>query len=224
MDVRVSDEPAAPAATWIANRLRSAVRRRGAASLALSGGSTAPALISALVAHAVDWSAVTVWQVDERVVPDGDSARNAGQLGDLPCRVVPMPVTAADLRAAARRYAAGLPERFDVVHLGLGDDGHTASWPPGRSEVVASERPVELVPAFNGHDRMTLTGRVVNASRARLVFTVGASKRPMVERWLLGDRSLPISSVRRTGTVLFVDAAAAPAGPLHPARPAREAR
>jgi 6-phosphogluconolactonase/glucosamine-6-phosphate isomerase/deaminase len=70
---------------------------------------------------------------------------------------------------------------------------------------------------------MTLTGGVVNGARARLVFTVGASKRPMVERWLLDDRALPISSVRRTGTVLFVDSAAAPVGPLHPATPAAEA-
>lgn len=220
----MSGDPAGPAAAWISNRLRSAARRSGTASLALSGGSTAPALVAALAGHDLDWSAVTAWQVDERVVPDGDPARNAGQLDDLPCRVIPMPVTARDLRAAARRYGAGLPERFDVVHLGLGDDGHTASWPPGRPAVIASQRPVELVPDFNGHDRMTLTVRVVNTARARLVFTVGASKRPMVERWLLGDRSLPITSVRRTGTVLFVDHDAAPVGPLHPARAAREAR
>lgn len=220
MDLRVADDPAPPAAAWIANRLRSAARRRGTASLAMSGGSTAPALIAQLLAHDVDWSVVTVWQVDERVVPDGDPARNAGQLAGLPCRVLAMPVTARDLRAAARRYAASLPDRFDVVHLGLGDDGHTASWPPGRPEVIASERPVELVLAFNGYDRMTLTGGVVNGARARLVFSVGASKRPMVERWLLRDPALPIGAVRRTGTVAFVDPAAAPDAPLHPARTA----
>lgn len=212
----MSDDPAVPAAAWMARRLRDAVRRRGAASLALSGGSTAPALIASLTTHDVPWASVAVWQVDERVVPDGDAARNASQLAPLPCDVHPMPVTARDLRAAARRYAASLPERFDVVHLGLGDDGHTASWPPGRPEVVTSERPVELVAAFNGFDRMTLTGRVVDAARSRLVFTVGGSKRPMVERWLLGDRSLPIGAVRRTGTIAFCDPAAAPDAPLHP--------
>lgn len=218
MDVEVSDAPAAPAAAWIARRMRAAIRLRGAASLAVSGGSTAPALLAELARHHVDWSAVTVWQVDERVAPDGDAGRNANQLAGLPCRVLTMPVTARDLRAAARRYAVSLPARFDVVHLGLGDDGHTASWPPGRPEVITSERPVELVSVFNGFERMTVTGAVVNGARSRLVFTVGASKRPMVERWLLGDRSLPITAVRRTGTVLFVDPAAAPSGPLHPAR------
>ncbi len=210
MELIVADDPAVVAGAWIARRMRAAVRRRGSATLALSGGSTAPPMIAALVAHDVPWSAVEVWQVDERVRPDGHEARNAVQLAGLPCRVHLMPVTAADRRGAARRYAAGLPERFDVVHLGLGDDGHTASWPPGRPAVVSSDRAVELVDDFNGHDRMTLTGRVVDAARARLVLTMGASKRPMVERWLLRDPSLPISGVRRTATVAVLDPAAAP--------------
>jgi 6-phosphogluconolactonase/glucosamine-6-phosphate isomerase/deaminase len=214
VDIRICEEPALEAAAWLASRLRSAVRRRGEATLALSGGSTAPAMIVALRAHELPWSAITVWQVDERVVPDGDPARNVGQLTGLPCRVRPMPVTARDRRAAAQRYATSLPERFDVVHLGLGDDGHTASWPPGRTDVIESARRVELVDAFNGFDRMTLTGSVVNAARARLVFTVGASKRPMVERWLLRDPMLPIHAVRRSGTVLVLDALAAPQAPL----------
>jgi 6-phosphogluconolactonase/glucosamine-6-phosphate isomerase/deaminase len=219
VDVHVSDDApaaAAAAAAWIARRLRGAARRRGQVSLALSGGSTAPPMLAALLGHPVPWDRVTVWQVDERVRPDGHPARNFGQLADLPCRVRAMPVTAANRRAAAARYAASLPDRFDVVHLGLGDDGHTASWPPGRPEIAASERPVELVDDFNGHDRMTLTRPVVNGARARLVLSTGASKRPMVERWLLRDDSLPISAVRRTGTVVFLDEPAAPRAVLEP--------
>ena len=211
MEVVVADDAPGAAAAALARRIRSAVTRRGEAAVALSGGSTAPPMIAALVALDVAWDRVTVWQVDERIRPDGDPARNAGQLASLPCRVRLMPVTSSNRRAAAARYAATLPDRFDVVHLGLGDDGHTASWPPGRPEVVTSARPVELADAFNGHDRMTLTGPVVNGARARIVLTTGASKRPMVERWLLLDRSLPITAVRRTGTVLVVDPAAAPA-------------
>jgi 6-phosphogluconolactonase/glucosamine-6-phosphate isomerase/deaminase len=162
----------------------------------------------------VPWEHVTVWQVDERIVPDGDPGRNAGQLAALPCRVRQMPVAVRDRRAAAARYASSLPDRFDVVHLGLGDDGHTASWPPGRPEVIASARPVELVPTFNEYERMTLTGGVVNGARARLVLCVGSSKRPMVERWLLRDTSLPIAAVRRAATVVFLDPAAAPDVPV----------
>lgn len=175
-------------------------------------------MLAALVDADVPWGAVGIWQVDERVAPDGHEARNADQLevfADLPCRVRAMPVTASDLRAAARRYGSALPERFDVVHLGVGDDGHTASWPPDEPDVRDSERPVELVEHFNGWPRMTLTRNVVNHARARAVLTMGASKRPMVERWLLRDVTLPISAVRRSDTWVFLDDAAAPRARLH---------
>jgi 6-phosphogluconolactonase/glucosamine-6-phosphate isomerase/deaminase len=211
MDIRVGPEAAERAAVWIARRLRDAHRRRGETSLALSGGSTAPPMIAALLEQDVPWETTTVWQVDERIAPDGDERRNAGQLAVLPCRVRPMPVTAADLRRAARQYGASLPERLDVVHLGIGDDGHTASWPPGDDNPIESDRRVELVPEFHGVRRMTLTRQVVNGARSRAVLTVGASKREMVERWLLRDPALPITAVRSTSTWVFLDDAAAPA-------------
>ena len=113
-------------------------------------------MLAALAWCVVPWEAVDVWQVDERVAPDGHPDRNANQLAGLPGRHHLMPVTARDLRRAAARYAATLPERFDVVHLGMGPDGHTASWPPG-DPVVDSDRPVDLCGEFNGRVRMTLT-------------------------------------------------------------------
>jgi glucose-6-phosphate isomerase len=219
MDIRVGHDAPRLTADWIARRLRDAVRRRAGASLALSGGSTGPPLIAALVASDVPWDRVGIWQVDERVAPDGHPARNAGQLApfaDVACRVHEMPVTARDLRRGARRYADGLPERFDVVHLGVGDDGHTASWPPGDPGVRESDRRVELVEMFNGWPRMTLTEGVVNSARSRVVLATGDDKRPMVERWLLLDRSLPITAVRRSDTWVFLDDAAAPVATLHP--------
>jgi 6-phosphogluconolactonase/glucosamine-6-phosphate isomerase/deaminase len=173
-------------------------------------------MIATLVDLDVPWSAVTVWQVDERVAPEGDPARNANQLTPLPCDVRLMPVTADDLDAAADEYASELPARFDVVHLGVGDDGHTASWPPGDEAVVESPRAVELTTGeFNGLRRMTLTPRVVNGARSRIVLATGAAKRPVVERWLLGDPALPVTRVRRAGTVVVLDPAAAPVVPLH---------
>lgn len=210
MDIRVGDRPADRAAAWIARRLRDATRRRGSASIALSGGSTAPAMIDALVADDVPWESVTVWQVDERIAPDGDDARNANQLAGLPCTVRLMPVTVNDLRAGARRYATSLPDRLDVVHLGVGGDGHTASWPPDHPEVARSARDVECVPRFNGWERMTLTRRVINGARRRVVLATGASKRPIIEHWLLDDVQLPISAVRNTATWVFLDHEAAP--------------
>lgn len=176
--------------------------------IAVSGGSTAPALFEGMLRHDVPWDRTTVWQVDERVAPDGDAARNAGQLDGIPVRVRLMPVTVSDLRAGARRYASSLPPRFDVVHLGLGDDGHTASWPP-HDPVVDSTRHCEVVDEFNGYRRMTLTPWVVNAARSRFVLTMGSSKADMVVRWMLRDPELPIDRVRRSGTWVFLDPDAA---------------
>lgn len=181
------------------------------ATLALSGGGTGSVLIEALGSVPIPWQAITVWQVDERLAADGDPGRNAVQLAGLPCRVRLMPVTALDRPAAAARYAASLPERLDVVHLGLGSDGHTASWPPGDDDVLRTRRPVAWVAAFNGWERMTLTPIVVNAARSRLVLATGIGKRPVVERWLAGDASIPISAVHRTATTAFLDRHAAPA-------------
>ena len=208
VELRVSDDPAADAGRWLARRLRDAVRRRGRATLAVSGGGSAPPMFDVLLAQDVPWNDVTVWQVDERVAPDGHPERNAGQLVDFPCRIELMPVTADDLGAAAERYGAGLPEGFDVVHLGLGDDGHTASWPPGHP-VVDSASGCEVIDEFNGFRRMTLTPPVVNTARSRLVLTFGGSKAPMVQRWVLGDADLPVARLRRTGTWVMLDPAAA---------------
>ncbi len=111
----MSDDPAAAAASWLARRLTEAVHRRGVGRIAVSGGATAPAVLSALGNLPIPWADVVVWQVDERVAPDGDPNRNAGQLVDLPARLQLMPVTATDLRHAADEYEASLPDRFDVV-------------------------------------------------------------------------------------------------------------
>ena len=222
MDIRVSDDPAGDAALFITRKLVNGVRRRGSASLAVSGGNTPQPMLDALAAADLPWEHITTWQVDERIAPDHDPDRNADQLDGFPGTVRLMPVTAKDLRAAARRYAASLPGRFDVIHLGLGDDGHTASWPPGDAEVLASTRPVDLVGEFHGRRRMTLTPPVINGARARLVLAAGTGKSAIVERWLLRDPDLPNNTVRRSATTAFLDGAAAAtaaaAAPLAPAK------
>lgn len=209
--IRIAADPAAEAALAIASRLHNAVRRAGRATLALSGGATAPPMLEVLAAQDLPWSVVDVWQVDERVAPDGDPDRNAGQLAALPGRHHLMPVTAADLGRASRRYASGLPEHFDVVHLGMGPDGHTASWPPGDG-VVDSELAVDLSGQYQGRVRMTFTPGVVNAARRRVVVVTGEEKSPAVAVWLEGDpdpAELPIALVHRTDTVVILDEGAA---------------
>lgn len=187
-------------------------------------------MLEILVDLGVPWRDVGIWQVDERVAPDGHPDRNANQLAVLPGRTHLMPVTATDLIAGARRYGRSLPERFDVVHLGMGDDGHTASWPPG-DPVIDTTEPIGLSAPYQGRVRMTLTPGVVNSAIGRVVLTSGGAKAAALAQWLdnddvlmpetgkpLPDRgmrtgrsadALPIARLRRSGTVVFTDPAAA---------------
>lgn len=214
MDIRVADtdaDAAMYAATLVAEWLRGAIDRRGSAAVAFSGGSTPVAMLECLGSLDVPWPAVQVFQVDERCVPDLDPTRNARLLDLLGApqeNLHLMPVTAPDLAAACERHALELPDRFDVVHLGLGDDGHTASWPPGDG-VVDVEADVALSGEYRGTVRMTLTPRVVNRARRRLMLVAGVSKAAAVSRWLLDDDSQPVSRLRRNDTVIVLDRAAA---------------
>jgi 6-phosphogluconolactonase len=214
MDIVVAPDPQAAAqeaAARIARQLRNAVTRRGSATVAFSGGSTPALMLVALAELPVPWESTTVFQVDERVAPDGDPDRNAALLDVLRPRAATidlMPVTDDDLESASHRYATLLPDRIDVVHLGLGDDGHTASWPPG-DPVVDAAGVVAVTGKFKGRVRMTLTAQAVNAARHRVVLATGTEKATIVERWLLHDGSLPVERVRRSDTLVVLDAAAA---------------
>ena len=211
-DVIVDEHPAARAAALVADHVRAAIAARGRATLAVSGGSTAPPMLDALAAaDDLDWALVDVFQVDERVAADGDPDRNAGQLAAFPGNHHLMPVTAADLEAAAADYAALLPDRFDVVHLGIGPDGHTASWPPG-DPVIDRPEPVAVSGEYQGRVRMTLTPPVIDAALARVVLVVGTDKADAIGRWIggVGDASsLPVDRVPTTDTTVVLDAAAA---------------
>ncbi|MBI4884529.1 MAG: 6-phosphogluconolactonase [Actinobacteria bacterium] len=214
MEIRITADAAtaaAEAADWVAKQLRSAVLRRGSATLAISGGTTPAQMIGMIAGLFTGWSHVTVWQVDERVAPDGSAERNSALLDVLRsegAQIRAMPVTEPDLEAAATRYADQLPPRFDVAHLGLGDDGHTASWPPG-DPVLDSPLSVALSGVYRGTRRMTLTPQVINRARHRLVLVTGTPKAAAVRGWLLHNPALPIERVHRRATVLVLDLAAA---------------
>lgn len=159
----------------------------------------------------VPWAALDVFQVDERVAAAADPARNAHLLEPIEAagaRVHLMPVEDADLDAAVRRYAATLPGVLDLVHLGMGEDGHTASWAPGDA-VALVPGAVGVSGDYRGHRRMTLTVGAVNAARSRMVLVTGEAKAPALRRWFAGGSDLPIEWLRRGATTVIADTAAA---------------
>lgn len=216
----VADSPheVATAAAWfIQRRARSAIRLRGRFRLAVSGGSTPALMFDALVGLSIAWDRVDLFQVDERIAPDGDADRNATQLQARLLRHVPIPVrqihlmdvTAATPTLAATRYAAALGDTpLDVAHLGLGDDAHTASWPPG-DPVVQTSAAVAITSEYRGRRRMTLTPLPINSARARLMVVCGAEKAAALHAWVKDRDDVPVRHLHRTGTTLIVDRAAA---------------
>lgn len=223
VDVVATPELAARrGALWLADALRDAIRQRDRACIALSGGNSPVPLFRELVRAELDWSAVHVFQVDERVVKRGDPARNLTTLeqvfvheGPLSAeRLHPMWVDRSDLAAAADAYAeslvtlAGSPIELDAVHLGLGADGHTASLFPGDSACGITDRPVVLTAEHAGFRRVTLTYPVLNAARRIVWFATGEGKQPMVTRLAAGDVGIPAGRVAVERAVLVADYAA----------------
>jgi 6-phosphogluconolactonase len=210
------------AAEFIAAEARRCVAERGRFNLAVSGGNTPGMMLRALADRSVPWDEVHVFQVDERVAPLGDPARNLTQLHECllahvplrPEQVHAMPVEHADLDAAARSYAAvlctiaGTPPVLDLVHLGLGVDGHTASLVPGDSSLEVLDAEVALAGPYQGRRRMTLTFPAIDRARRVLWVVTGASKAAMLKRLQAGDRTIPAGRVQQGRATLMVDRAA----------------
>jgi 6-phosphogluconolactonase/glucosamine-6-phosphate isomerase/deaminase len=202
---------------WVSRRIARVIAARGEASVAFSGGSTPARMIDCLARETVRWKRVRIFQMDERITPTSDPARNLHLLRRLPVhrgQVVDMSVTLPSLDMAVRKYEQWLPARLDIAHLGLGDDGHTASWPPGAITHAAPGRVTVTDAPFNGYRRMTLTARYVNDARWRVVHVVGAAKAEVVSKWVRGDdHDLPIHHLKITETTVVLDEAAASALP-----------
>jgi 6-phosphogluconolactonase len=225
MRIVVAREPidgARTAAEFIAERLRQALARRGGATLAVSGGRAAGALLEALAERELAWDGVHLLQVDERIAPVDDEARNWRLVLRSPLaarltadRMHPMPIELAGPALAAQRYAetlaavAGDPPALDVVHLGLGADGHTASLFPG--DALLSERAllVGVSGRHAGHRRLTLTLPALNRARALVWLVTGTEKAAALAGLRRGDRSLPAAHLDPTRATCFADEAAA---------------
>jgi 6-phosphogluconolactonase/glucosamine-6-phosphate isomerase/deaminase len=187
----------------------------GARTLAVSGGHAPWRMFELLGERDLDWSQVTIFQVDERIAPDGDPDRNLTHLleslpADAVERLRPMPVTDADPDGAAERYAAELGESIDLVHLGLGPDGHTASLVPGDPVLEVGDRKVAVTGEYQGRRRMTLTYPVLEAAGRILWLVTGESKVDALAMLRAGDESIPAGRVKARDAILLADRAASP--------------
>ena len=215
------DAVATAAAVHVAARARAVVSGHGAFHVALSGGRTPWKMLEALIGLDLPWTDVHVYQVDEREAPDGDPDRNATKLAailgssNLPdANLHLMPVTDDDLCRACAAYARMVARRcrdgrLDLVHLGLGDDGHTASLLPGDPVLGLGDRDVAIAGPYQGRRRMTLTYPAIDRAAERMWVVTGASKAAMLERLRSKDDSMPAGRVNRRNSIVFADEAAA---------------
>lgn len=210
---------AARGAEVIAERAQEVSRSGGHFDLAASGGRTPWGMYGQLEEHELDWSGVSVFQTDERIAPAGSAERNLTHLiaafsPTAQAALKPMPVegggeSAPDLDAAADRYSEALPERFDLIHLGLGDDGHTASLVPGDTVLDVTDRDVALTGApYQGARRMTLTYPVLDRAKCLLWIVTGEEKREPLAKLLEGDSGIPAGRVSYEESLVVADKAA----------------
>ena len=213
--VRAGGDLSHAAAAALVRPLQAALQSKPRVSLALSGGKTPWPALELLAKADLDWNRVHIYQVDERVAPAGDPARNlvglrSALLDHVPATVHPMPVEASNLDEAVIRYAAILPEALDLVHLGLGEDGHTASLVPGDPVLDVTDRQVAVTQPYRGHRRMTLTFPALEGARAIVWIVSGSNKASMVERLLATDPDIPAGRVPQERAVLITDGTASP--------------
>jgi 6-phosphogluconolactonase len=219
LDLEVSpDEKAAArrAAELIAAAGAAAVADHGSFSFAMSGGRSPWTMLAILGdLDEMPWRETELFQVDERVASPGSDERNLthmvlGLSMDHQPALRPMPVTNRDLDAAAHDYETSLPDRLDLVHLGLGPDGHTASLVPGDPVLEVTDRRVAMTTnEYQGHRRMTLTYRALAEARQILWLVTGSEKRDPLQQLIAADPSIPAGRVRNESMSIVADRAAA---------------
>jgi 6-phosphogluconolactonase len=200
-------------AAFVARQAQQAVDSRGSFHFAVSGGHTPWAMFAELASETVPWEAVVVYQVEERVAPADDPDRNLHHLrdalGSTPARVQAMPVNDTDLEAAALTYRVTLPEHFDLVHLGLGPDGQTASLVPGDPVLTVTDRLVALTQPYQGRVRMTLTYPALARAHQIMWLVTGDDKKVPLSRLMAGDTTIPAGRVFAGASLVLADQSAA---------------
>lgn len=214
-ELRVFDDVGALArasAEYAAERARRVRTRRTPFTFAVSGGKSPWLMLRDLALEDVRWDHTVVYQVDERVVPADSDLRNLKHLHEClaatSAPVEPMDVDAADLEDACRRYADTLPHHFDLVHLGLGPDGHCASLVPNDPVLQVTDRLVALSGPYQDSRRMTLTYPALARADHLLWLVSGEDKRDALAKLLENDTSIPAGRVTAGSSLVLADRAA----------------
>jgi len=210
------DAAAARVAALVEESVNRVVTGGGRFAWAVSGGEGPDPMFRRVGALELPWGSIDTWQVDERIAPLGDPDRNrTRQERAFPSPALEgirwMPVEDEDQDASAARYAATLPDQFDLVHLGLGTDGHTASLVPGDPVLDVVDRDVAVTGPYEGRRRMTLTYPALARSRLVVWLVTGEEKREAVRSLLAGDRSIPAARVPVADQILITDRTASTA-------------
>ncbi|MCB0830004.1 MAG: 6-phosphogluconolactonase [Solirubrobacterales bacterium] len=197
-----------------------AIADRGRFNFAVSGGKTPWRMLELLADGNLDWTRTSLFQVDERVAPTGSPERNLTHLVltlPLVCQAAirPMPVGADDLATAASGYEYSLPDRFDLIHLGLGPDGHTASLVPDDPILEVADRQVAVTTGeYQGTRRMSLTYKAIDRARQILFLVTGEGKEDALSRLIAGDESIPAGRVKNPHITLVTDIDGVEADPV----------
>jgi 6-phosphogluconolactonase len=207
------------AAQWLVLEVTRAISERGSCALGLAGGRTPEPVYRGLAAESsIDWARVDVFFTDERAVPPDHPDSNyrmvhlalISRVPIPPARVHRMEAERSDREAAARDYARSLPLQLDILLLGMGPDGHTASLFPGSAALDERQRlVVPVVGPTAPAERLTITPPVIEVARQVAVIATGEDKAAMVARAIegpLAPKAIPAQLARR-GSWFLDDAA-----------------
>jgi len=223
-----TDRVALKAASFIAELARRAIADRGIFTLAVSGGTTPWKMLRAFANMDVPWEQIHFFQVDERLAPEGHPDRNlthlleslSGHVSIIPLHIHAMRVE-DDPEAACEDYSrtiheiAGPAAVIDLIHLGIGSDGHTASLVPGDPVLDVIHKDVALTGIYQGRRRMTLTYPIINRARNILWLVTGSEKSEMLQRMRKGDSAIPAGRVAQDHALVLTDRAAATTSKLY---------
>jgi 6-phosphogluconolactonase len=207
------------AARLTASLARKVVMDRGRFVLAISGGGSPWRMLRILAGENVPWKRFHLVQADEREAVSGDPNRNLTHLREnlfdhAPIgkdHIYAMPVESEDLEAASGQYArllgkiAGTPPVLDLVQLGLGSDGHTASLIPGDPILQVKNCDVGITGMYKGSRWMTLTYPIINRARNILWIVTGAQKAPVLKRLMAADATIPAGLIVQNNAYLLAD-------------------